>query len=76
MKVIGETFVRNRYEVQQVRGDGAGWWLVAGGATLEEARKNFATLRKSNNALRGFIDVGPSPEYRIVKVEAKCEVVE
>lgn len=72
----GHTYERNRYEVHTFLDNGKWSVLIRSAETLEEAKKMLAERKAWDSNLRGFVDFGPFPRCRIVKVEATVTVVE
>lgn len=74
-RLLNVPYERNCIEVHAQRSDGA-WQIISGKPKTEaEALTLIRQERESFNALRGFIDQGPRPVYRLVRVLAKCEVI-
>ena len=78
-KTIGETYERNRYEVhtRSLEPDASHEWRVysRNAKTIEEAREQIASAKANNSRIAWLISFG-RVEFRIVKVTARCEIVE
>lgn len=79
-EIVGRNYKFARFEVHSRRVGSEGWYGASRYKTIEEARD---AIRKNGSRFMDIggltIDLGEATdlfEYRIVKVEAQCEVME
>lgn len=73
---VGESYQRDRFEVHTLNGDGTGWYRLATKETLAEAQAQLAKARAEDSTLGGMLAPTKFPTARIVRVVARCTVIE